>query len=147
MRRTRKSCREVTHNTLGLRFLVVGARVTESGNCFAVIEEINPARERLFLTSCFTTDITFVERESLFLELMGREQKRLKKLAADATREARMQRAQEQSEWSHDDPDQDQDDALEAEPAITEFETIAPEDSCGDPIEEEPEEEIEIFED
>jgi hypothetical protein len=99
MRRT-GSRREITHDTLGIKLTVVGARAAQTGPCFVVTEESAPNRERMFLTSCFSVDIPLVEREALYLALVEKEIKRVKnKSLKDAAREkARVSRARAESD-------------------------------------------------
>ena len=75
---------------------------------------------------------------------MEKENARIKAKARKDRALENMRYAREQSEWRSEDPEQDQADAGEAASTEAEFETIDAADSCGDPLPEIEEEEIEV---
>jgi hypothetical protein len=112
---------EFWHIPTGCYRQVLGSRITESGNVFVTITR-EDARERLFLVDTFDESCK-VEMSALWEALRSKETARTKAKARKDKALENMRHARE-----------------------TEFETIAPEDSCGDPIEEEEfeEEEVEV---
>ncbi|MGB8800709.1 MAG: hypothetical protein WCC97_08480 [Candidatus Acidiferrales bacterium] len=133
---------EFLHVPTGSYRQIIGARFAEAGKVFATVTREN-ARERLFLVDTFD-QANKVEIAALWETLWAKESARIKAKARKDRALENMRHAQEQSEWRSEDSDEDQDDIQETEPATTEFETIAPEDSCGDPLPEIEEEEIEV---
>jgi hypothetical protein len=88
-----KSHQTVTHKLLGLKFDIVGAKLSESlGPCFVVIGEGDETnRERIFQTTMFEErEFVLVLRDALYFELLENEPKRLKnKMATDKAKEKR----------------------------------------------------------
>ena len=130
---------EFWHIPTGCYRQVLGSRITESGNVFVTITR-EDARERLFLVDTFDESCK-VEMSALWEALRSTETARTKAKARKDKALEHMRHAKSQAEWQ-DDQDQDEDGATEAE-----CETLAPEDSCGDPLEEEEIEEDEVLED
>jgi len=135
---------EFWHVPTGCYRQVIGARNAEAGKAFATITP-ESTRERLFLVDTFD-QAHKVEIAALWEMLWAKESARTKAKARKDKALENMRRAQEQSEWRREDPDEDQDDAQETESAETEFDMIDAADSCGDPLPETEEEEIEVLE-
>ena len=103
------------HASTGCYRQVVGARLTEAGKAFATITREN-ARERVFLLEGFD-QAREVEALALWEALWKKENARMKAKARKDRALENMRHAREQSEWRNEDPDEDQDDMQETEPA------------------------------
>jgi hypothetical protein len=151
--RRRKSYSSFLHTPTGVYRSIVGARITESGNVFATIED-GDSRERLFLVSTFEGNK--VEMDALFATLHLKEVARVKAKNRKEIVEARVRHeraradadAEADQEYdSHRDFGEESSAEFEPEESSKDFEIIAPSDSFQlEPLPEEIEEaEVDIL--